>query len=221
MKKLIFSTAIIALVLSVQSQEIPERKSERPMMDQKNKGHHPMQGIDMKQINLTDAQKEQFKIQKESFRKQMEELKKNDNITVKEWKGKAEALRKQHKEQTQSILTKEQKSQLEKMKVERKAKNEAMGKQRAEKMKTTLGLTEEQSAKMQTNRLKMGEKMKAIRENTSLSDEQKRENMKQLHKEQKEFMKSILTQEQLNKMKENKHHKPGGERRKPEMKQAI
>jgi hypothetical protein len=221
MKKLIFSTVIIAIGLAVQAQEIPDRKSEKPMMHQKNKGHHPMQGIDMKQLNLTDAQKEQFRTQKESFHKQMEELKKNDNITVKEWKGKAEELRKQHKEQTKNILTKEQKSQLEKMKEEGKAKREAMGKERAEKMKTTLGLTDEQSIKMKTNRLKMGEKMKAIRENTSLSDEQKRENMKQLHKEQKEFLKSILTEEQLNKMKESRHRKPNEERRKPEIKQTI
>jgi Spy/CpxP family protein refolding chaperone len=221
MKKLIFSTAIIAMVLAVQAQEIPERKSEKPMMHQKNRGHRPMHGMDMKQLNLTDAQKEQFKTQKESFRKQMEELKKNDNITVKEWRGKAEALRKQHKEQTQSILTKEQKSQLEKMKEEGKAKREALGKERAEKMKTTLGLSDEQSAKMQTNRVKTGEKMKAIREDKSLSDDQKKENMKELHKEQKEFMKSVLTEEQLNKMKELRHNKQNGEKRKPEMKQTI
>ncbi len=218
MKKLIFSTAIIAMALAVQAQEIPERKSERQEMHQKNKGHRPMHGMDMKQLNLTDAQKEQFKTQQESFRKQMEELKKNDNITVKEWKSKAEALRKQHKEQTQLILTKEQKSQLEKMKEEGKVKREALGKERAEKMKTTLGLSDEQSAKMQTNRVKTGEKMKAIREDKSLSDDQKKENMKELHKEQKEFMKSVLTEEQLNKMKELRHHKPGGEGRNPEMK---
>jgi hypothetical protein len=74
---------------------------------------------------------------------------------------------------------------------------------------------------MQANRIKIGEKMNAIRENASLSEEQKKENMKTLHKEQKEFMKSILTEEQLKKMKENMHKRPDGERRKPEMKQTI
>ena len=185
MNKLIFSTAILALAFAVQSQEIPERKSERNGMQQRHKGHRQMHGMDMKQLNLTDAQKEQFKTQKESFRKQMEELKKNDNITVKEWRSKAETLRKEHKEKTQSILTKDQKSQLEKMKAEGKAKHEAMGKERAEKMKTALGLTNEQTAKMQSNRTKMGEKMKSIRDDKSLSDDQKKEKMKGLHKEQK------------------------------------
>jgi Spy/CpxP family protein refolding chaperone len=214
MKKIILSAAVIAIAFASQSQEIPERKSERPPQMERKRHHH---GMEFQKLNLTEEQKTKFKSQKESFRKQMEELKKNDNITVKEWRSKAEALRKEHKTNTQSILTSDQKVQLEKMKAEGKARHEAMAKSRGEKMKTTLRLTDEQSAKMQANRIKVDEKMKAIRENISLTVEQKRENMKTLHKEQKEFMKSILTEEQLNKM-QNRH---GGERRKPEMKQTI
>lgn len=218
MKKIALSTAIIAMAFAIQAQEIPERKSERPPMMERKRHHH---GMEFQKLNLTEDQKAKFKAQNENFHKKMEELKKNDNITVKEWRSKAEALREEHKTNTQSILTNDQKIQLEKMKAEGKARHEAMAKTRGEKMKTALGLTDEQSAKMQANRVRMGEKMKAIRENTSLSDEQKRENMKTLHKEQKEFMKSILTEEQLKKMKEDMHKKPGGERRKPEMKQTI
>ena len=47
--------------------------------------------------------------------------------------------------------------------------------------------------------------MKAIRENKSLSDENKKEQMKGLMKGQKETMKSILTEEQLKKMKVTNH----------------
>lgn len=70
--------------------------------------------MDMKALNLTEDQKTQFKTQNESFRKKMEELKKNDNITVKDWKSKAENLRKEHKSKIDGILTSEQKAQLEK-----------------------------------------------------------------------------------------------------------
>ena len=146
----------------------------------------------------------------------MEELKKNDNITVKEWKSKAEALRKEHKANTDNILTADQKAQLKKMKEEGKAKHEQMDKQRGEKMKERLGLTDDQSAKMEANRKAMGEKMKAIRENKSLSDEQKKEQMKELFKKQQDNMKSILTEEQLKKMKEGHHRKPQGDKKKPE-----
>ena len=76
-------------------------------------------------------------------------------------------------------------------------------------MKTQLGLTDEQSAKMDNSRKEIGAKMKAIRENKSLSEEKKRAEMKELMKQQQESMKSILTEEQLKKMKEGKKHRPG------------
>ncbi|MEI9908598.1 MAG: hypothetical protein WDO71_02390 [Bacteroidota bacterium] len=46
----------------------------------------------------------------EHFRKQSEELRKQDNITVKESREKMEALRKDHHAKFQSILTAEQKA---------------------------------------------------------------------------------------------------------------
>jgi len=218
MKKIILPTLVLSLAFAVQAQEIPERKGGRPPMMERKKPHR---GMEFQKLNLTEEQKAKFKSQNESFRQQMEELKKNDNITVKDWKTKAKTIRKKQKAKTQNILTSEQKAQLEKMKAEGKARHEAMGKERGEKMKIALGLTDEQSAKMQSNRKEIGEKMKSLRESTSLSDEQKREQMKELMKKQKENMKSILTEEQLKKLKETKHKRPEGERRKPEMKQTI
>jgi len=151
----------------------------------------------------------------------MEDLKKNDNITVREWKNKAESLRNENKTAMQGILTMEQKAHIEKMKAEGKVKHEAMMKQRGEKMKTHLGLTADQSSKLEKSRIEMGEKMKAIRENKTLNDEKRKEQMKELMKKQKENMKSILTEEQLKKLKESKHHNPEGVRQNPPIKKAI
>jgi Spy/CpxP family protein refolding chaperone len=218
MKKIILSTLVLSLAFAVQAQEIPERKGERPPMMERKKHHR---GMEFQKLNLTEDQKAKFKTQNESFRKQMEELKKNDNITVKDWKAKAENIRKEHKNNTQNILTSEQKAQVEKMKAEGKVKHEEMAKKMGDRMKTTLGLTDEQSAKLQKSRAENGEKMKTIRESKSLSDEQKKEQMKEMMKKQKETMKSILTEEQMKKLKETKHKRPEGERRKPEMKQTI
>ncbi|MEI2740181.1 MAG: hypothetical protein V9F01_15515 [Chitinophagaceae bacterium] len=220
MKKLILSAVVLSMAVAVQAQEIPERKAERPGMHER-KRHHGHHRMDMQKLNLTDDQKAKFKSQRESFHKQMEDLKKNENITVKEFKSKMESIRKDHKSKVDGILTSDQKAQIEKMKAEGMAKQKEMAKQRAEKMKTQLGLSDEQSAKMESNRKEMGEKMKAIRENKSLSDEQRKEQMKELHKKQKENMKSILTKEQLEKLKETKHKRPDGERRKPEVKETI
>ncbi|MEO7922986.1 MAG: hypothetical protein ABIR30_04860 [Chitinophagaceae bacterium] len=218
MKKVIFPLLALSLGFAVNAQEIPERKADKPHMMERKKHHH---GMDMKKLDLTEDQKTAFKSQNESFRKQMEELKKNDNITVKEWKSKAEILRKEHKTKMDGILTTDQKEKMAKMKAEGKAKDEGMDKDRAASMKTRLGLTDQQSAKMDANRKDVGAKMKAIRENSSLSDEQKRDQMKELHKKQQENMKSILTEEQIKKLKEGRHHRPEGERKNPDSKSTI
>ncbi len=211
---------VLSMAVAVQAQEIPERKTDRPVRHERMKGRHGG-GMDMKALNFTEEQKAQFKTQRETFRKQLEELKKNDGITVKESRMKMEALRKENKEKTEKILTTEQKAKLEKIKMEGRAKHEAMGKERAARMKTELGLSDEQAAKLEKSRASMAADMKAIRENKSLTDEQKREQMKELGKKQKENMKSVLTEEQLKKLKESGHKRMEGRKEKKETNKTI
>lgn len=218
MKKIIFSALVLSLAVAVKAQEIPERKTEKPaMMEGRHKGgHHGMDGMMLQKLNLTEDQKAQFKSQHESFRKQMEELKKNDNITVKEWRTRMESLRSDNKAKIDGILTSDQKAQMEKMKQEGKARQEDMMKKHGEMLKTQLGLTDEQSVKLQKNRSELQEQMKAIHDNTSLTDDQRKDQMKDLMKKNKETMKSVLTEEQFKKLKELKEKRPDGEKRKPE-----
>ncbi|MBK7290629.1 MAG: hypothetical protein IPI78_10630 [Chitinophagaceae bacterium] len=217
MKKIILSALVVSMALAVNAQQIPERKTDKPEMRHKmdrNKGSR----MDMQKLNLTEDQKAQFKTQRESFRKQMEDLKKNENITVKEQKEKMAAIQKENKAKMQSFLTADQKAQIEKNKVEGKKKFEARTKERGEKMKTQLGLTDAQSAQLKKNREATQQKMKAIKEDSKMSEEQKRTQMKELMKAQQESMKSVLTEYQLKKMKESQHRQPGnrgGDRKKP------
>jgi Spy/CpxP family protein refolding chaperone len=205
MKRIILSVLVAAAVgTTSMAQEIPDRKG--PGHEMKRRQHRG--GDEFKKLNLSEDQKAQFKALHEENRKQMEELKKNDNITVKEWNSKKEALRKDHREKMQRLLTTEQKAGLEKSKLERKVKMEERSKTRMDKMKTSLGLTEEQSAKLNSNRAAMQEKMKAIREDKSLNDEAKKEQAKELMKKQKADMRSILTEEQLKKLDEQKKKRP-------------
>jgi Spy/CpxP family protein refolding chaperone len=218
MKKILATALVLSVVFATRAQEIPERKHDgyKPH-GEKGMHHRRPGGMDFKQLNLTDAQKEQMKTQRESFRKQMDELKKNDNITVKEWKTRMENLRKEQKSGMEKILTADQKKQLEKMKSDQHSKMEDRRKQGAERMKQHLGLTAEQSSKLEQSRKETGDKIKAIRENKSLSDEKKREQMKEVMKKQKEQLKSVLTEEQLQKMKEQRHHGPHKGGKKPDM----
>ncbi|MBI5856286.1 MAG: hypothetical protein HZB42_01445 [Sphingobacteriales bacterium] len=208
MKKIILSALVLSLAVAVKAQEIPERKMQRPMMHQGHKGPQHGPGLAMQKLNLTEEQKAKFKAQHENFRKQMEELKKNEDITVKEWKSRMKALHQENKEKLQGILTADQKAQIEKMKSEHKAMQEVDARARLEKMKIHLGLSDDQAAKIDKNRKEMAEKMKALHEDAKMDMEKKKEKMKELMKEQKEKMKSILTEEQMKKMQEHKPQKP-------------
>ena len=220
MKRIILSALVISMAVIMQAQEIPERKTDRPVHHERMKSRHG-RGMDMKELNLTEEQKAQFKTQRESFRKQLEELKKNDGITVKESRMKMEALRKENKEKTEKILTSDQKAKLQNIKMEGRAKHEAMVKERAARMKAQLGLSDEQAAKLEKSRAGMAVNMKAIRENKSLTDEQKREQMKELGKKHKENMKSVLTEEQRKKLKESGHKRMEGRKEKMEPNKTI
>ena len=196
MKKIVLLATGLIFFAATRAQEVKE-----PHHRGKMKGHHEMMS---EKLNLTEAQKTQMKAINEDFRKKMEDLKKNENITVKEWKTQMKALRDDHKSKMQNVLTREQKDQVEKMKLEQKSKHEAGEKMRMEKMKTELGLSDDQVAKLQKNRSEIEQKMKIIREDKSLDESQKKEAMKELMKANKESMKSILTEEQMKKMKENR-----------------
>jgi Spy/CpxP family protein refolding chaperone len=202
MKKLIVSVILAAISFSaIQAQEAPFNKGKRQ--------HHKMA---LDELNLSEDQKAKFKTLNEDFRKEMQDLKKQDNITVKEWKSRKEKLRSDHKKSIEGLLTNDQKDQLKKMKADREVQSAARGEKRMAMMREKLALTDEQSAKMKELRSAMSEKMKGIRENKSLEPEQKKEQMKDLMKQNKEKMKSILTDDQLKKLQEIKHQK--GDKRK-------
>ncbi len=202
MKKTILSLLVAAFaIIAVQAQEIPERKQGEFKKHEFKRKHH---GKKIADLNLSEEQKAQFKALNEAHHKQVAELKKQDNITVKQAREKMEALRKDHQAKVQSLYTAEQKAKIEKSKADHSAKMKAMNDERSVKMKERLNLTDEQSKKMTESRKAMSEKLKAIRENKSLNEEQKREQSKELMKKQKESLKSILTEEQLEKMKEKR-----------------
>ncbi len=210
MKKILLSLMAVTIAIGAQAQD---PKPPHPPGGMKNP-----RGMLMQKLNLSEDQKVKFKTENEGFRKQMEELKKIDNITVKEWKNRMETLRKDHKTKLEGLLTSEQKAQIEKMKTEHKAMQEVDAKARIEKMKIHLGLTDEQAARINKNRTELMEKMKALREDEKMDKEKKKEMIKELMEKQKEQMKSILTEEQIKKLQEDRKQGPGGMRdKKPDM----
>lgn len=187
-------------IQSTRAQEMPERKRETIESRHHRDGFH--------RLNLSEDQKAKFKSMNEDFRKQMDELKKNDNITVKEWRSKMENLRKDHRDKMSSLLTEDQKAQINKSRQERINRKGERSKAGIDRMKTRLNLTDDQAARLKQSRSDMAEKFKAIRENQSLTDVQKKEQVQELKKKQQENLKTILTEEQLKRLHEKQVRRP-------------
>ena len=206
MKKTIVSLAVMIIAaISVNAQQ-PGQSMKQP--HQQHFRHHG-RGMLAKKLNFSDQQKEQLKNINSDYHKKTMDLKKHDEITVKEFKSQMGALHKEHRAQLQALLTPEQKEQVAKMKQDRKQVAKVNSGARAEKMKIKLGLSDTQASQLKNIRTDMMTKMKSIHTDNSLSREQKHEQIKSLVMQQKDQLKTILTADQLEQLQQMKsqHHR--------------
>lgn len=186
--------ALLALTVSVNAQQMGKGR------------HHHKEGHGMmaKQLNFSDAQKSQAKSINDDFRKKMQDLNKQENITVKEQRDRKAALQKERKTKMDGLLTAEQKTKMAQLKADQKAKHEERYAKHLDKMKTSLNLTDDQVAKLKSQRAATQAKAEKIKNNESLSREQKKEQMMALKAEAKAQHEKVFTAEQLKKKEELK-----------------
>ena len=200
MKKFIVCTFVLAVAIQgIKAQEIPERTRETI-------NRHHRDGVN--RLNLSEEQKAKFKSLNEDFRTQMEELKKKDDITVKEWRYRMENLRKDHRDKISALLTDDQKNQLKKSREARQLRQSDRRKEGFDRMRTRLNLTDDQAAKLKQSHSDMAEKIQSIRENQSLTDDQKKEQVQELRKKNQENLKTILSEDQLKRLHEKQVRRP-------------
>ena len=155
-------------------------------------------------MKLSEDQKQKAKELNESYRKNMMDLRKKDDITVKEWRNRMEELNKKHREDMQGLLNKSQKDQIEKMKLQRQKIADINADARLDKMKLRLDLNDDQVNRLRKQRMEMMGDMKRLRENRSMDMMRKRDAVRDMMKERQKSIKSILTEEQMKKMQEQK-----------------
>lgn len=80
-------------------------------------------------------------------------------------------------------------------------------KERKEMMKS-LNLSKQQKQQLKAFHKSTKSQREAIKNNTSLSEEQKKEKIEQLHKERHDKLESILTSEQKQKMNQSRENQP-------------
>jgi Spy/CpxP family protein refolding chaperone len=233
MKRLFTSALILALSIgAAQAQQSNQGKGEGHKKEHRgHQGDHKGGGFE--KLNLSADQKAKMQSLKEEFKKESEALKAQENtLTAAQMKEKRKALHEKHQAQMQAILTKEQKDQVAQMKTEHKGAAHARkgeksrfdssargnrdgfrgqkgaGGERGAEFAKELNLTADQKTRMQQIRTDFRSKMEAVRNNSALTQEQKRTQFQALSKAQQEQMKSILTKEQIEKMQSLRKERP-------------
>lgn len=175
----------------------------------KEKNNHPAHnqqaGKRLKELNLSATQKEQVKAARQNTEKQLAELKKNDQQTVKDFKASKDVILQSQKDQVSGILTDEQKNQLAQNKPNDRQGDNA-GKNIG-KMKEKLGLSEQQVTQIKANRDADQAKIKAVKENSQLSNSEKKEQLKVIKKDQENNLAQILSPEQISKMEQSRKNR--------------
>jgi Spy/CpxP family protein refolding chaperone len=204
MKKVFIGMALAAFVATTVSAQDQSLSTDRPKM------HHHRSDA-MAQLNLTEDQKNEMKVINDDFKQQMTDLKKSeDKITVTEWKSKMAAIRKDHHEKIEKVLTDEQKASLKTMHKEHGKKFRQDKRNRIKEMKKALNLTDEQTTAVQNNLSESLKKIRAVHDDKSLTDDQKKAQYKTLQDQEQQGLKSILTADQWNKYQElKKNHRYG------------
>ena len=208
MKK-ILTLAVVGVLMtaSVMAQDSTVVKSHKTGVHQKHSAdgkehkHHGHKGDKaLAGIAFSDEQKAQAKTINEDFKKKAADIKAK-NLDTAEQKKQMAALHQERHQKMQQVLTAEQKATIETNK-KQAAGNAKMAKgKRLDAMKTSLNLNDEQVAKIKEEKAKTREQIKAIRENQSLSEADKKAQVKAVMQKQKASWDNILTPEQKAKMK--------------------
>lgn len=161
-------------------------------------------------IRYSPEQRKQVLAINKDYRQKREDLYKQDNITLKQYKAGLVALAKDHKTKLQALLTPEQKSEIDARSKRRDENAQVMAAARLERLRLNLNLTDDQVARLKTGQQDLHSKARAIHENDNLLPQEKRAQLKALMATRNDNLKSILTPDQYNKFQQMGHHRFGG-----------
>src|SRR3954454_10162745 len=151
-------------------------------------GHHGNHGAHMREmmiqkLNLSQQQQDQLKPIFEKQREQAKAIKQDTTLTEDQKKQKFQALRQDSQTQVNSVLTPEQQQQWAQMKQQGKQHMAEGRKNMGARMAEKLNLSQQQQDQLKPIMEKQREQAKAIWQDNSLTQDQKKEKMQVLHQE--------------------------------------
>lgn len=178
-------------------------RGERGFADRGRGRHHHGEGI-----RYTPEQRKQLMAINKEYRQKSEDLYKQDNLTLKQYKAGLIALQKDKTAKTTALLTPHQKDQIATRRKRMDENRQVMQAAHLERLKLRLNLTDDQVAKIKAGQENLHNQVKAIHENSDLLPQQKRDQMKALLAKRNDTYKTVLTPEQYSQFE--KMHQHGG-----------
>ena len=163
------------------------------------------------QLDLTADQRAKVQSILQSERSQVQALRSNTSLTNEQKKQQIRELRKTDHQQLLSVLTPEQQAKLKQLHSEHKGRSAGF---RAGRGFQALNLTEQQKEQLKPVFQTTRQQMQALRSDTTLTAEQRREKMKEIRQSEMTQMKSILTPEQQQQLQQmrGRHMHRGAEK---------
>jgi hypothetical protein len=161
-------------------------------------------------IHYTPEQRKQVMEISKDYRQKSQDLFKQDNLTLKQYKAGLIALQKDKKSRLQALLTPQQKDELATRRKRMTENAQVMEAARLERLKLHLNLSDDQVAKIKAGQADLHSQVKAIHENDDLLPQQKMEQMKALMTKRNDTFKSVLTPDQYTQFEQMSHHRFDG-----------
>lgn len=177
-----------------------------------HRGAH-MRQMMINKLNLSQQQQDQLKPIFQKQREQAQAIRQDSTLTADQKKQKFDALRQDTQTQVNSVLTPEQQQQWAQMKAEGKQRMAENRQKMGARMAERLNLSQAQQDQIKPIMESRREQAKAIWQDNSLTRDQKRAKMQELHSQTQAQVNTILTpeqQQQWQQMRQNfRQHRHG------------
>jgi Spy/CpxP family protein refolding chaperone len=162
-------------------------------------------------LNLSEDQRAKVQTILQGERSQIQALRSNTSLSEEQKKQQARELRQANHQQLLAILTPEQQAKMKQVHGQRMGRHAAFN---AGRRFQALNLTDQQKSQLKPVFESSRQQMQALRSDTSLTPELRREKMQQIRQNQMAQMKSILTPEQQQQMQQmrGRHFHRGGDK---------
>lgn len=187
----------IAVLLLVSSAEAAIVQS--PDQVQRRQGPRGMAG----NLGLTDEQKTSLETIRRSESEQIRTIRSDASLSNEEKRARIREIQQSTRQQSQAVLTPEQQQILS-------SRGRGDGRRGADP-----GLTDDQKQSMQTIRQTEREQIEAVRNNSSLTDEERRSQIQSIRQNSRQQTRSILTPEQQQSIGSRRGGFGGGRRGRP------